>query len=314
MREWMEYIAARAGLKILGFLPRGMARSVGAGFTAVAYALRPPLRLAAMFNLRLAFPDWSDEQRKRVIRRMVQQAGWMAAEFARFPKYVGGHIESIVVVDGAENFASAQQRGKGVLFLTGHMSAWELAPFAHAVYGHPLHFLVRPIKNRRVDELINSYRCLSGNRPIEKNKSARTILKVLAEGGTVGILSDHNTSREEGVFVDFFGVPASTTSGLARIALRTGAAVVPGFLCWDYERKVYRLQFEPEVQLSRTENEDADVLENTARFAQVIENYIRRNPDQWLWVHKRWKTRPIGEKPLYPSRAIELQEKSGERT
>jgi KDO2-lipid IV(A) lauroyltransferase len=224
----------------------------------------------------------------------------MAAEFARFPKYVSGHIEKIVVVDGEENFDEARQRGNGVLFLTGHMSAWELAPFAHAMYGHPLHFLVRPIKNRKVDELINGYRCLSGNRPIEKNKSARMILKVLGDGGTVGILSDHNTSREEGVFVDFFGIPASMTSGLARIALRTDAAVVPGFLSWDDGEKVYRLQFQPAVELVRSGNEEADVRQNTARFAQVIENYVREHPDQWLWVHKRWKTRPAGEDSIYP--------------
>ncbi len=262
--------------------------------------IRTPLRRAAVFNLKSAFPDWTDQQREKTIRRMVQQIGWMAAEFARFPSYVRGHIERVVVIDGADNFELARQRGNGVLFLTGHMSAWELAPFAHALYGHPLHFLVRPIKNRRVDELINRYRCLSGNRPIEKNKSARMILKVLGDGGTVGILSDHNTTREEGVFVDFFGIPASTTSGLARIALRTDAAVVPGFLWWDYERRIYRLQFEPAVALVRTGNEEADVRENTARFTGVIEDHIRRHPDQWLWVHKRWRTRPPGEQPIYP--------------
>jgi KDO2-lipid IV(A) lauroyltransferase len=300
MRDWIEYAAAWFGLKVLGLLPRGAARCVGASFAAVAFRIRTPLRRAAAFNLTLAFPDWTDEQRNRTIRRMIQQIGWMAAEFARFPKFIHGHIESIVAIDGAENFERARLKGNGVLFLTGHMSAWELAPFAHALYGHPLHFLVRPIKNRRVDRLINRYRCLSGNQPIEKNKSARMILKVLGDGGTIGILSDHNTTREEGVFVDFFGIPASTTSGLARIALRTDAAVVPGFLSWDYDRKIYRLQFEPAVELARTGLEEADVRENTARFTRVIENYIRKHPDQWLWVHKRWKTRPPGEDLIYP--------------
>jgi Kdo2-lipid IVA lauroyltransferase/acyltransferase len=261
--------------------------------------IRTPLKRAAMFNLRLAFPEWTDAKRKAVIGRMIQQVGWMAGEFSQFPRYVRTGIEQVVVLDGEENFEAARQRGKGVLFLTGHMSAWELAPFAHALYGHPLHFLVRPIRNRRVDQLINSYRCLSGNQPIEKNKSARMIFKVLNDGGTVGILSDHNTSLEEGVFVDFFGIPASTTSGLARIALRTEAAVVPGFLFWDYAQKVYRLRFEPAVELARSGNEEADVRENTARFTRVIEDYIRAHPDQWLWVHKRWKTRPAGEKPVY---------------
>ena len=301
MREWIEYAATWIGVKSLGLLPRPVARFVGASFTATAYAFRGPLQRAAMFNLALAFPDWSEAQRKRVIRRMIQQIGWMAAEFSQFPRYTPANIEKVVVLDGFENFDAARRRGKGVLFLTGHMSAWELAPFAHALYGHPLHFLVRPIANRRVDALINRYRCLSGNQPIEKNKSARSILRILADGGTVGILSDHNTVLEESVFVDFFGIPASTTSGLARIALRTDAAVVPGFLSWDRERRKYRLRFEPAVELSRTGDEEHDVRENTARFTGIIENYVRANPDQWLWVHKRWKTRPPGEPEIYPA-------------
>jgi len=299
MREWLEYIAAWMGLKSLGVLPRPVARFVGASFAAAAYLIRPPLGQIAMFNLRLAFPDWTDAKRKQMIQGMIRQVGWMAGEFSQFPKYDGESIKRVVVVDGFENFEIARRRGKGVLFLTGHMSAWELAPFAYALYGYPLHFLVRPIANRRVDELINRYRCRSGNQPIEKNRSARSILKILAAGGTIGVLSDHNTSHEN-VFVNFFGVPAATTSGLARIALRTDAAVVPGFLSWDSIEKKYRLRFEPAVELARTGDEKADIVENTARFTRVIEDYIRAHPDQWLWVHKRWKTRPPGEKPIYP--------------
>jgi KDO2-lipid IV(A) lauroyltransferase len=300
MREWLEYAVAWAGLKLLGLLPRPAARFVGVCFVSAAYAVRTPLRRTAIFNLRLAFPDWNDTRRKRVIRGMIRQVGWMAGEFSQFPKYTRENIGRIATLEGFENFDAARRRGKGVLFLTGHMSAWELAPFAHALYGYPLHFLVRPIANRRVDALINRYRCRSGNRPIEKNRAAREILRVLGDGGTVGILSDHNTTLEEGVFVKFFGIPASTTSGLARIALRTDAAVVPGFLSWDEVLRKYRLRFEPAVELARTGDEEVDVVENTARFTRVIETYVREHPDQWPWVHKRWKTRPPGEKPIYP--------------
>jgi KDO2-lipid IV(A) lauroyltransferase len=300
MREWIEYVVASAGLKLLGLLPRKAARFVGAAFATAAYALRPPLRRAANFNLQLAFPEWTDAQRRQVVQGMIRQIGWMAGEFSQFPKYTINSIEEVVVREGFENFDVARRRGKGVLFLTGHMSAWELAPFAQALYGDPLHFLVRPIANRRVDTLINRFRCLSGNKPIEKNRSARAILKVLAEGGTLGILADQNTSLEEGVFVDFFGIPACTTAGLARIALRTDAAVVPGFLSWDQSLRKYRLRFEPSIELSRSGDEEADLRECTARFTRVIENYVRAHPDQWVWVHKRWKTRPPGEKPIYP--------------
>jgi KDO2-lipid IV(A) lauroyltransferase len=300
MREWLEYAGAWIGIKALGLLPRQAARFVGVCFVTVAFAIRRPLRRAAAFNLRLAFPDWTDEQRRKVIRGMIRQVGWMAGEFSQFPKYTRENIARIITIEGAEHFDCARARGKGVLFLTGHMSAWELAPFAHALYGHPLHFLVRPVANRRVDALVNCYRCRSGNAPIEKNRAARAMLKILADGGTVGILADHNTTVEEGVFVDFFGIPASTTSGLARIALRTDAAVVPGFLRWDEQSHKYILGLAPAVELSRSGDEERDVIENTARFTKTIENFVRAHPDQWLWVHKRWKTRPPGEKPVYP--------------
>jgi Kdo2-lipid IVA lauroyltransferase/acyltransferase len=300
MREWIEYAFTWSALKSLGLLPRPLARFVGAQLAGAAYFLRTPLRRTALFNLELAYPQLSERERRRIVRGMVRQMGWLAGEFSQFPKYTRENIERIVMLDGAENFEAGRRRGKGVIFLTGHMSAWELSSFAHALYGHPLHFLVRPLANERVDGLINKYRCLSGNQPIDKNKSARAILKVLDEGGTVGILADVNTILQEGVFVNFFGIPASTTSGLARIALRTDAAVVPGFLSWDGLRRKYRLRFEPVIELSRSGNEETDVLENTARFTRVIEAHVRAHPDQWLWVHKRWKTRPTGEEPVYP--------------
>lgn len=300
MGEWFEYAAARLALGVLGSLPRPIARAAGVQTVRLACWFRPSLRRTAHWNLKMAYPQWAAADRRRVIRGVIRQVGWMAGEFALFPRYTREKIEQIVLLDGFENFAAARAQGKGVLFLAGHLSAWELAPFAQALYGHPLHFLARPIENRRVNDLINRYRCLSGNRPIDKNQSARLILSLLRQGETIGILIDHNSVREEGVFVNFFGVPACTTSGLARIALRTGAAVVPGFLIWDKELRKYRLRFEPAVELARTGDDERDVVENTARFTQVVEEFVRRNPDQWLWVHKRWKTRPPGEKPLYP--------------
>jgi KDO2-lipid IV(A) lauroyltransferase len=299
VRASIEYAAAWLLLKTIGAMPRPFARFFSARTAAVLFWLRPGLRRAGTENLRLAFPDWSDKQRRVAIHGMVRQLGWMAAEFAHFPEYTKENIDRIVLLDGFENFAAAQARGKGVLFLTGHMSAWELAPFAQALFGHPLHFLVRAIDNSRVDSLVTRYRSLSGNLPIEKNQSARAVLKVLSAGGTVGILADHNTLLSEGVFVDFFGIQACTTAGLARFALHTDAAVVPGFLHWDAALRKYRLCFEPAVELTRSGDDATDIRENTQRFTRVIENYVRRYPDQWLWVHRRWKTRPPGEAPVY---------------
>jgi KDO2-lipid IV(A) lauroyltransferase len=299
MKEWLEFAAVWLILKKLGVLPRRLARGFAASMTGVLFSLQPKLRKTAELNLRLAFPDWSEAQRKDVTRKMVRNLGWMAAEFARFPRLTRENIEKVVILEGHENFLEGQRRGKGVLYLTGHIGAWELSSFAHALYGYPLHYMARPLDNERLDALVNKYRCASGNEPIFKNESARVMLKILKDSGTVGILTDQNTMPEEGVFVDFFGKSACTTTGLARVALHTGAAVVPGYAYWDESIQKYRLRFEPPVKLIRTGDTERDVFENTQRFTRVIEEIIRRHPDQWVWIHQRWKNRPKGEPPLY---------------
>lgn len=266
----------------------------------VLFFIRPTLRRAAEFNLRLAFPELPGPARRDIVKRMVRNLGWMAAEFARLPRYTRSNIETAMILDGFENFAAAERRRKGVLFLTGHMGAWELEPFAHALYSGPIHFLVRPIDNPRVDALVNRYRCASGNRPINKNESARAIFRILHEGGVIGVLADQNTVPAEAVFADFFGIPAATTSGIARLARRTGAAVVPAYNYWDPLLRKYRLRYEPALELTTTDDEEGDIRNYSARFNQVIEDYVRRFPDQWLWVHRRWKTRPANEPAIYP--------------
>jgi KDO2-lipid IV(A) lauroyltransferase len=300
VREWVEFAAAWSLLKLLGALPRPIARAKASAIAHMLYALAPKLRKTAEFNLRLAFPEWDDARRRDVLRKMVRNLGWMAAEFARLPKYTKENIEQFVILDGHENFLAGKERGNGVLYLTGHIGAWELSSFAHALYGFPLHYMARPIDNPRIDALVNRYRCLSGNRPIFKNESARAMLKILREQGTVGILADQNTMPQEGVFVDFFGAQACASAGIARVALHTDAAVVPGYAYWDAAIRKYRLRFEPPVELARTGDADRDVAVNTQRFAKVLEEIIRRHPEQWVWVHARWKNRPAGEGKLYP--------------
>ncbi len=299
MKAWLEYAAVWLLLNGLGFLPRPLARWLAAKVAGVLYALSPKLRKTAETNLHIALPEWTEAQRDAVIRKMVRNLGWMAAEFARFPKYSKKNIEQIVVLDGNENFLEARNRGKGVLILTGHIGAWELSSFAHALYGYPLHFMARPLDNQRIDALVNSYRCASGNRAIFKNESARVMLKILKDAGTIGVLADQNTMPDEAVFVDFFGKPASTTTGIARVALHTDAAVVPGYAVWDESIGKYRLKFEPTMDLIRTGDTERDVRENTQRFTKVIEDIIRKYPDQWVWVHGRWSVRPKGEPPVY---------------
>src|SRR5437867_4630858 len=266
MKEWIAYAVVSSVANLAGALPPSLARALAVGLARILFAVTPKLRKTAEFNLKLAFPLWTDAQREPTIRGMVLSLGWMAAEFARMPRYTRKNIEEIVVLDGHENFLEGQRRGKGVLFLTAHMGAWELSSYAHAVYGYPLHYMARPLDNARLDGLVNRYRGLSGNAPIFKNESARLMLRILKDAGTVGILADQNTMREEGVFVDFFGVPACTTTGIARVALHTGAAVVPGYAVWDESLKKYRLRFEPPLELVRTGDAERDIVENTRRF------------------------------------------------
>ncbi len=299
MIEWLQFAAVWLALKTLQLLPRTIARAVAAAGARLLLVLLPKLRKTAEVNLKIAFPEWTDAQRRTILRKMTRNLGWMAAEFARFPSYTAQNIERSLILDGHENFLAGQTRGKGVLYLTGHIGAWELSSFAHALYGFPLHYMARPLDNKRLDAMVNHYRGLSGNKPIFKNESARAMLRVLKDAGTVGILADQNTMTEEGVFVDFFGVPACSTTGIARVALHTDAAVVPGYAFWDENLRKYRLRFEPPVDLIRTGNLEADILENTKRFTKIIEDIVTKHPEQWVWIHARWKNRPKGESPIY---------------
>jgi KDO2-lipid IV(A) lauroyltransferase len=299
MIEWLQYAVAWTFVKTLGVLPRPLARWLAAGGARLLLLLRPKLLQIAEFNLKLAFPEWTEAQRRAVLEKMTRNLGWMAAEFARFPKYTKDNIENVLVLDGHENFLEGYNRKNGVLYLTGHIGAWELSSYAHALYGFPLHYMARPLDNRPLDALVNRYRGLSGNKPIFKNESARTMLRVLKDAGTVGVLADQNTMPEEGIFVDFFGTPACATTGIARVALHTDAAVVPGYAYWDENLEKYRLRFEPPMELVRTGDTERDVAENTQRFAKVIEEIIRKYPEQWVWIHARWKNRPPGEPPIY---------------
>jgi KDO2-lipid IV(A) lauroyltransferase len=299
MIEWIQYAVAWTLIKTLGVLPRGMARSMAAVGVRLLLLALPKLKKTAEFNLRLAFPEWTDGRRRSTLKKMTRNLGWMAAEFARMPSYTKENIESVVILDGHENFLAGHSRGKGVLYLTGHIGAWELSSFAHALYGFPLHYMARPLDNTPLDAMVNEYRGLSGNKPIFKNESARVMLRILKEAGTVGILADQNTMPGEGVFVDFFGTLACTTTGIARVALHTDAAVVPGYAYWDEKLRKYRLRFEPPVELVRTGDAERDIVENTQRFAKVIEEIVRKYPEQWVWIHARWKARPKGEAPIY---------------
>ena len=299
MRHRLEYAPVWLLARVLAIMPVSVARAVGIVLAQTVHLLHGRLRRVGMRNLQLAFPQMPASQRRRILRGVFTSLGRQLGDFCRFPHYDRENISQLAVYDGFEHFERAQARGNGVLFLTAHFGGWEVSSFMHALHGHPLHILVRPLDNPYLDCLVTRYRSMSGNRTIPKQDFARAMLAALRAGETVGILMDQNMTPEQGVFVDFFGIPACTSTLMARMALRTGAAVVPGFCLWDATLRRYRVHFEPAMETRRTGNEEADILANTAAYTRVIEDYARRYPEQWLWVHRRWKTRPAGEKPLY---------------
>lgn len=215
------------------------------------------------------------------------------------PRYTAENTRQWLRTEGLEHYLAARARGKGVLIVTGHLGAWELSSFYHSLMGYPMGLVIRRLDNRKLDAFVNGIRCLHGNTVIHKDDFGRGLLMAMREGRTVGILMDTNMTPPQGAFVPFFGVEACTGTGLAHIARKTGAAVLPGFIFWERDEKRYVLHFGPEIEIPQTEDAAGDILEGTRRSTAAIESWIRRYPDQWLWVHRRWKTRPAGEAGLY---------------
>ena len=265
----------------------------------LAYYLRGRWRNIGQRNLALAFPTLSPRERRCLLKKSFRNLGRLLGEFSQFPHLTRETIHTLVTYEGLEHYERARAQGRGVLILTAHFGAWELSAFAHALYGYPMAVLVRPLDNPQLDRLIETYRTLSGNRLIPKREAARHILRALRRGETIGILMDTNTQPHEGLFCDFFERPACTSPLIARLALRTGAPVVPGFLIWDERTRTHVLHFDPPVPLIRTGDPEHDAQLNTEQFNRILESFIRRYPDHWLWIHKRWHTRPPGEPPIY---------------
>jgi KDO2-lipid IV(A) lauroyltransferase len=299
MRKWIEFVAAWSLVRGLGLLPRSLARLAGADIGALAFHAVSRLRKVGRRNLELAMPQLSAADRDLILKKLYRNLGWLLAEFCQMPRYTPANTAAIARYEGLENFVAAKQKGNGVLIVTGHLGAWELSSYYHSLMGHPMNMVIRRLDNPRVDALVNSIRCLHGNNVLHKDDFARGLLGAMRKGETVGILMDTNMTPPQGVFVDFFGHAACTASGLARVALKTDAAVLPGFMLWEEAERKYVLQFGKQIELIRTGNDEEDIRANTELFTKAIEDTIRRYPDQWLWVHRRWKTRPEGSPPLY---------------
>jgi KDO2-lipid IV(A) lauroyltransferase len=299
MRETIEYWVAIAVARSLGRMPRGLARQLAGMLAFAVYWAHGRLRRVGVRNLELALPELLNQKRKRILRGVYLHLGWQLVEFCRMPRYTAENTRGWLRTEGLEHYLAAEARGKGVLIVTGHLGAWELSSFYHSLMGHPMGMVIRRLDNRRLDDYVNGIRCLHGNRVLHKDDFARGLLTSMRQGKTVGILMDTNMTPPQGVFVRFFGRPACTASGLAHVALKTGAAVLPGFVLWEPAERQYVLHFGPELVFTRTGDAQADILAATQQCTEAIEAWIRRYPDQWLWIHRRWKTRPAGEPGLY---------------
>jgi KDO2-lipid IV(A) lauroyltransferase len=299
MRQRLEYAAAWPFITTLRILPRPLARAVGISLAYLVYLLHARLRQVGMRNLALAFPEKTKAERARILRGEFASLGRQLAEVCHFPDYTPGNIDQVVVFDGFENYEQAYARGKGVLLFAGHFGGLELSSFVLSMRGHWMYVIMRGMDNVYLGRLIEHYRTMYGNKAVDKDDFVRGLLSAMRAGEVVGMLIDTNMTPPQGIFVNFFGIPACTASGLARIALKTDAAVVPTFTIWDESIGKYRLRFDPAVEPLRSDDLEADIKANTQKFTSVIEDYVRRYPEQWLWVHRRWKTRPAGEAPLY---------------
>ncbi len=290
LRDRLEYWLARGVVASLEWTPLPLANRLGSSYARMLDLALPRLRRVAMANLAMALPDLDEAARRRIVNEVFRSIGRLLVTFARFPQIDRTNVADWIRYEGLEHFAEAKRRGRGVLFATAHLGNWELSAFAHAwMAAEPMNVVIRPLDNPKIDALVERRRMLSGNRLIGKKEYVRGILKALAANEAVGILVDQNSSLAEGTFVDFFGVPACAGTGFAKLAAHSGAAVIPGFALWIEEERKYVLRFYPPLEITGDAETDTRVLQ------QQLESVIREYPGQWLWIHRRWKTRPPGE-------------------
>ncbi len=291
-RNQIEYALALFVIKSLEWTPLPVAHALSRGYARLLDLAIPRLRRTAERNLAFALPE---ADRDAVIGGVFRSIARLLVTFARFPSIRRENAGDWIRCEGAEHYEKAMRDGRGVLFATAHLGNWELSAYAHALLAAPMNVVVRPLDNPLIDRLVERRRAGSGNRPIFKKVYARAILKALAANEAVGILIDQNASSDTGVFIDFFGMPACSGAGFAKLAARSGAAVIPGFALWLENERRYVLRFYPPVPMT------GDAERDTQTLQAQLEAVIRQYPDQWLWIHRRWKTRPAGQPSLYES-------------
>lgn len=295
------YGALRAAIGLLAALPLTLAMRFAELVALLVYLVDRPHRRIGMRNLAIAFPDAPLARRRQILRGSYLNLGRMGAELAHLPKLSAADLRDMVRFEDEAWWEEAVtwERSTGVLILSGHFGNWELLVYAHGMRGYPVHMVHRAMANARVDRWLNELRGRAGTRMIRKSQGAEGVLRALHDHGLLVLPIDQNSTRGLGVFVDFFGVPASTNAGLARIALRADTPIIPAFIVREGRSARHRVHVLPILEIERTGDPVEDVRRNTARFTAVFEEMVRRHPEHWLWMHKRWKTRPTGAPAIY---------------
>ena len=282
-------------------LPQPWALRLGAQLGNFLYLVDARHRRLALRNLALAFPDRSEAERRSILRRSCRNLGRVAAEFCHFDRLTSDTIHRYVRIADPAAWRSTWEiaRERGAIILTAHLGNFELLAYAHGLMGCPVTIVHRPMRNQLVDRDIIDWRARAGTRSIAKKAAAKDVIRALRNREMVAIPADQNQTRRFGVFVDFFGILASTTPGPSRLAALIGVPVFPVFLVREGETDRHRIEVLPQVEMVDSGDRDADVVTNTQRCTATIERMVRAYPDQWIWFHKRWRTRPQGEAKLY---------------
>ena len=258
----------------------------------IAWYFARETRLLTLRHLTMAFgKEKSPAEIKALSHRVFEYLGMNAGDILRATKVENlQQLEEFLVISGYENFIAANQKGKGVIFLTCHLGAFDLQVSTMALKGLNPNIIGTPLKDERLNELLWDYRNKYGAVAIERGRETFRMIKVLKSGGSVALLIDQDT-KVKTRFVDFFGIPAATPVGATVLAMKTGAAVVPTYVYLGDDWKQH-MQILPEIKLTLTGDDEADMISNTQLLSNFIEDTIRRHPEQWVWMHERWKTRP----------------------
>lgn len=289
-------------LHLLSLIPDFLLYPLGIAGGFIGYCLdRRHLRIGRI-NLAIAFPDKTEAERRRILRASYINLGRGAAEIIRLGGFFHQRLGRRVTYDRFAYWGevAARNPGRGMIILSAHFGNFELLAPAHAMHGFQINLVHHTQRFLAGDALITFIRERAGVEILRKHSAARAVLKALRRGETVGIPFDQNAKRSEAIFVPFFGEPAATASGLARLIAISGAPVVPAFIVREPNQRSHRIEILDQVPIQRSGDADADILENTRRFVNVIEDMVRRSPEQFLWTHRRYRTRPRGLPPLYP--------------